>query len=316
MILKLLGIRVLTGLLTLAIVSLLVFGATEILPGDVAEAVLGRGATPEALAAMRERLSLDQPAYIRYFEWLGRMMNGDFGTSTATERPVVTLVEDRLHNTAVLALATAVVAVPLAFGLGLLSAMRSDSITDQTITVGALVAVAVPEFFTAVVLIYVFSVTLEWLPSISMIRSGEPILQTLDRLVLPIAVLTMVVMAHTVRMTRSTVVNVLSSGFVEMALLKGMPRHRVVLFHALPNVLSPLFTVIALTLAYLVSGVVVVETVFSYPGLGRLMVDAVAGRDVPVIQACGMIFCAAYVVLNMTADALSVLSNPRLRVPK
>ena len=314
--LKPLGMRVLVALATLLFASLLMFAATEILPGDVAQAILGQYATPEALAAMRDRLGLDQPAYIRYVEWLGRMLVGDLGQSTSTGQPVATLIEDRLRNTLLLAFSTALVAVPLALALGLVAATHANSAVDHSITIAALIAVAVPEFFTAILLIYLFSVSLEWLPSISMIRSGQTLSDTLDQLILPVAVLTLVVMAHTVRLTRNSLVNVLSSGFIETAILKGIPRNRIILFHALPNVLSPIFTIVALTLAYLVSGVVIVETVFSYPGLGRLMVDAVAGRDIPLIQACGMIFCLVYVLLNMTADVLSTLANPRLRAPR
>lgn len=314
--LKPLGMRVLAALATLLVASLLMFAATEILPGDVAQAILGQYATPEALAAMRERLGLDQPAYIRYVEWLGRMLVGDLGQSTSTGQPVATLIDDRLRNTLLLAFSTALVAVPLALALGLVAATHANSAVDHSITIAALIAVAVPEFFTAILLIYLFSVSLEWLPSISVIRSGETLFDTLDQLILPVTVLTLVVMAHTVRLTRNSLVNVLSSGFIETAILKGIPRNRIILFHALPNVLSPIFTIVALTLAYLVSGVVIVETVFSYPGLGRLMVDAVAGRDIPLIQACGMIFCLVYVLLNMTADVLSTLANPRLRAPR
>ena len=314
--LKPLGMRVLAALATLLFASLLMFAATEILPGDVAQAILGQYATPEALAAMRDRLGLDQPAYIRYVEWLGRMLVGDLGQSTSTGQPVATLIEDRLRNTLLLAFSTALVAVPLALALGLVAATHANSAVDHSITIAALIAVAVPGFFTAILLIYLFSVSLEWLPSISMIRSGQTLSDTLDQLILPVAVLTLVVMAHTVRLTRNSLVNVLSSGFIETAILKGIPRNRIILFHALPNVLSPIFTIVALTLAYLVSGVVIVETVFSYPGLGRLMVDAVAGRDIPLIQACGMIFCLVYLLLNMTADVLSALANPRLRAPR
>lgn len=314
--LKPLGMRVLAALATLLVASLLMFAATEILPGDVAQAILGQYATPEALAAMRDRLGLDQPAYLRYVEWLGRMLVGDLGQSTSTGQPVATLIEDRLRNTLLLAFSTALIAVPLALVLGLIAATHANSAVDHSITIAALIAVAVPEFFTAILLIYLFSVSLEWLPSISVIRSGQTLSDTLDQLILPVAVLTLVVMAHTVRLTRNSLVNVLSSGFIETAILKGIPRNRIILFHALPNVLSPIFTIVALTLAYLVSGVVIVETVFSYPGLGRLMVDAVAGRDIPLIQACGMIFCLVYVLLNMTADVLSTLANPRLRAPR
>ena len=314
--LKPLGMRVLAALATLLVASLLMFAATEILPGDVAQAILGQYATPEALAAMRDRLGLDQPAYLRYVEWLGRMLVGDLGQSTSTGQPVATLIEDRLRNTLLLAFSTALIAVPLALALGLIAATHANSAVDHSITIAALIAVAVPEFFTAILLIYLFSVSLEWLPSISVIRSGQTLSDTLDQLILPVAVLTLVVMAHTVRLTRNSLVNVLSSGFIETAILKGIPRNRIILFHALPNVLSPIFTIVALTLAYLVSGVVIVETVFSYPGLGRLMVDAVAGRDIPLIQACGMIFCLVYVLLNMTADVLSTLANPRLRAPR
>ncbi len=306
--------RLALGLVTMWVVSPLVFASTEILPGDVAESILGKEAPAEVVAAMRERLGLDRPAYVRYWDWLSGLLVGDLGVSLASGREITELISDRLWNTVRLAAITAVISVPLAVILGLVSAMKAGTLLDRTISIGTLCVISVPEFFMAALLVFVFAVQLRWLPAMPILRPDQSFLSSMWSLALPILTLTFAVLAHMTLMTRNAVINVLSSAYIEMALLKGVPNYRIILFHAFPNALSPIINVIALNLAYLVAGVVIVETAFSYPGLARLMVDAVATRDIPLVQACGMIFSVTYVMLNLFADILSIVSNPRLRL--
>jgi peptide/nickel transport system permease protein len=313
---KLIIRRLLLGLVTMWVVSLMVFGTTEVLPGDVATAILGQSATPEALTAIRQELGLDRPALIRYIEWLGNLVTGDLGKSLATGRQITELIGERLGKTLILAMMTAALAVPLAISLGLIAAIFPGSFFDRGICMGTLCLVSVPEFFTASLLVLIFAVTLHWLPAISYITADQSLLKLLRNLTLPIMTLTASIMAHMTRMTRTAVLNVVSSSYIEMAILKGVPRLQIVLRHALLNALAPIFNVVALNLAYLISGVVIVETVFAYPGIAKLMVDAVSTRDIPLVQACAMMFCCTYVGLNLLADLFSILTNPRLRFPK
>jgi peptide/nickel transport system permease protein len=308
--------RLALGLVTMWVVSLLVFASTEILPGDVAETVLGKDAPDEVIAAMRDRLGLDRPAYVRYWDWLSGLMVGDLGVSLGSGRDISELIGDRLWNTVRLATVTAVISVPLAVILGLVSAVKAGSLLDRSISIGTLCLISVPEFFVAALLVFIFAVKLRWLPALPIIRPDQSFLSSMTSLALPVLTLTFAVLAHMARMTRNAVINVLSSAYIEMALLKGVPNYKIILFHAFPNALSPIINVIALNLAYLIAGVVIVETAFSYPGLARLMVDAVATRDIPLVQATGMIFSVTYVLLNLLADVLSTMSNPRLRSPQ
>jgi peptide/nickel transport system permease protein len=308
--------RLAIGLATLLFVSVLVFAGTEVLPGDVANAILGQGATPEALASIRARLGLDEPLVARYLAWIGRLLSGDPGTSLASGADIGAEIARRASNTLILALSTAVIAVPLALALGLLAARRPGGRVDRTISATSLALISFPDFLVAVLLVTVFAVKLRWLPAIAAIRPGFDLGDWLRVLVLPVTALVFTVLAHMVRMTRSAVVNVLATPPIEMALLKGVPRQRLLWRHALPNAAAPIVNVVALNLAYLISGVVVIETLFNFPGLGRYMVEAVATRDVPVVQASAMIFCSVYVVLNLAADILSILANPRLRYPR
>lgn len=314
--LKLVAQRLLYGMLTILVVSVLVFAGTEILPGDVATAILGQNALPETLQAIRDSLGLDRPAYIRYFEWIHDLITGDLGNSMANGRKITELIMARLGNTIMLAVLTAGIAIPLAVILGILAAMFSGTFFDRVITVGTLCVVSVPEFFTASLLVLLFAVTLSWLPAVSFVAGHQTFFQFLRTLTLPILTLMFGTTAYMTRMIRTAVLNVITSLYIEQALLKGASRMRIILRHALPNALSPIFNVIALNLAWLVSGVVIVETVFAYPGLGKLMVDAVSTRDIPLVQALGMIICGIYVVLNILADVLSIIANPRLRHPK
>ena len=314
--LRLLARRLLLGLVVMWVVSVLVFASTEVLPGDVAQAVLGQGATPEAVANIRTRLGLNDPAYVRYFDWLGGLFTGDLGESLASGRDISQMIGDRIGNTLRLAGFTALLAVPLSVVLGLVAAVFAGSLLDRGISMGTLCFIAVPEFFVAAFLVFVLAVQLRWLPPLSLPRDGMGFTDTLRALAIPIATLTLAVMAHMTRMTRTAVLNVMSSGYIEQAILKGNSRARLIVLHALPNAWAPIVNVIALNLAYLVSGVVIVETIFSYPGLARLMVEGVGYRDIPLVQALGMIFCATYVGLNLLADLFAILANPRLRHPR
>lgn len=313
--------RLLSGMATLWVVSVLVFVGTEILPGDVATARLGQVATPETIAAIRAEMRLDQPLVERYVGWLGDFLQGDLGNSLAqglgqNARRVADLLGERVWNTIWLTVLTALFAVPLAVVLGLLSAAFPRSFLDHSISILSLVVISLPEFFTGALLVVIFAVTWRLFPAMSYVSEFASPLDRLHALVLPVLTLTFAVLAHTVRMTRVTVLEVLRSPYVEMAILKGVPRRRVILRHALPNVVGPIANVIALTLGYLVTSVVVVEAVFAYPGLGRQMVDAVSTRDTPMVQAIAMIFCMVYVGVNILADLVATATNPRLRFPK
>jgi peptide/nickel transport system permease protein len=314
--LKLLGQRLVLGLLTLILVSALIFALTEWLPGDIATNILGQSATPENVAAIRAELGLDRPAPERYVEWLRDAAEGDLGTSLANKRPVAAVIGPRLWNTLFLAIYAAIIAVPLSVFLGILAAIYRNSIYDKAVNVGTLAAISMPEFFVGYILILYLAVQFRWFPAIATFKPEQSFTQHLYATFLPMLTLVLVVIAHMMRMTRTSVLAVMASPYIEMALLKGLPKWRIVVRHALPNALAPIINVIALNLAYLIVGVVVVEAVFTYNGLGRLMVDAVSKRDVPVVQACGLIFAIVFIGLNMIADVLSILSNPRLRHPR
>ena len=314
--LRLLARRLLLGLVVMWVVSILVFVSTEVLPGDVAQAILGQGATPEAVANVRERLGLNDPAYERYAKWLGALFTGELGQSTASGHEISEMIGERVGNTLRLAGFTALISVPLAVMLGLTAAVFAGSLLDRVISMGTLCFVAVPEFFVAAFLVFILAVKLRWLPPLALPRGEMSFVETMRMLALPIATLTFAVMAHMTRMTRTAVLNVMSSAYIEQAVLKGNSRVRLIVLHALPNAWAPIVNVIALNLAYLVSGVVIVEVVFSYPGLAKLMVDGVSYRDIPLVQALGMMFCATYVGLNLLADMFAIMSNPRLRHPR
>lgn len=304
------------GLLTLLIVSAIIFSAIELLPGDIATEVLGQSATAETIAAFRERLNLDQPAVIRYFLWLGGVLHGDFGVSLASQRPIADLIADRAANTFFLAGYAALIAVPLSILLGLLAALHRDTALDRLISTTTLAAISFPEYFVAYILILLFAVQLGWFPSLASVQAGMSLGERLQVTFLPALTMTLIVMAHMMRMTRAAIVNLLALSYIEMAHLKGMRRWRVVAVHALPNALAPIANVVALNLAYLIVGVVLVEVVFVYPGLGQLLVDSVAKRDIPVVQAACLIFAATYILLNLAADLVAILSNPRLLHPR
>jgi peptide/nickel transport system permease protein len=308
--------RIVFGVLTLIVISLLIFVGVEALPGDLAEAILGQNATAETVQAFRTELKLDLPAHERYLSWVGGFLHGDLGNSLANGRPISEVIGWRFANSLFLAGMTAVFAIPFAIFLGLLAAIYRESWFDRFISITTLSAISLPEFFVAYILIALFSVQILLFPSISNINEDMSFLAKLHAIFLPCLTLAFVVIGHMMRMTRAAIINVLSSPFIEMAELKGISHKRIIIKHALPNALSPIINVVVLNLAYLVVGVVVVEVVFVYPGLGQLLVDAVSKRDLPVVQASGLIFAGTYVFLNLTADVLSMLSNPKLRNPR
>lgn len=308
--------RLALSVVTIFVISVLIFVGVEALPGDLAETILGQEATPETVAAFRKELKLDLPPHVRYFAWLGDFLKGDLGNSLANGRPIADLIGWRFGNTIFLAAAAAVVAVPVAVILGILAALYRNTLFDKTISMATLSTISFPEFFVAYILIALFSVHIDLFPSISNINDQMAFWEKIYRIILPCLTLTLVVVAHMMRQTRAAIINILASPFIEMARLKGIKRFRVIVLHAFPNALSPVINVITLNLAYLVVGVVIVEVVFVYPGLGQLLVDSVAKRDIPVVQASGLIFAATYVSLNLMADILSIISNPRLRNPR
>ena len=315
-IVKMVAQRFALGLLTLLVVSMIISAGVELLPGDLAEAILGQGATPETVAAFRREVGLDVSAPVRYVNWLGGILQGDFGTSLATKREISELIGVRFKNTLFLAALAAVISVPLAVILGVLAALYRNSLYDRLVNMVTLTSISFPEFFVAYILILFLSVNASIFPSIANVSPDLGFWEHVYRIILPALVLTLVVVAHMMRMTRAAIINLLASPYIEMAMLKGIKRGRIITHHALPNALSPIINVIVINLAYLVVGVVVVEVVFVYPGLGQLFVDSVSKRDIPVVQASCLIFAATYILLNLTADILSILSNPRLMHPK
>lgn len=308
--------RIALGLVTLFVISILIFQGVELLPGDAAEAILGQEATAETVAAFRAELKLDLPPHVRYFHWLGDFLQGDLGNSLSNGRPIAELIGWRLSNTVFLASVAAVVSVPLALFLGMLAALYRYSWFDRLINITTISTISMPEFFIGYVLIGLFSVQLNIFPSISNISDSMPFWEKIYIIILPCMTLMLVVVAHMMRMTRASIINVLTSPFIEMAELKGLTRGRIIFHHAFPNALPPIINVVVLDLAWMVVGVVIVEVVFVYPGLGQLLVDSVSKRDLPVVQASGLVFAGTYILLNLTADVLSMLSNPKLRNPR
>ena len=305
--------RILSSLLTLFLVSLLVFSALEILPGDVATRILGRDATPEALAILRERLNLDQTAIMRYGIWLLGLVQGDFGESLVSGRRVVDILGPRIANTLYLSLYAFILYVPLALLPAIVQAVRRDRLLDHGLSAVTLVLLSIPDFLLATILMIVFVIMLNWFPAISLVDATSTFGQYVNAMTLPAVTLAIVMAVYAVRMLRDNLIEVLDSDYVRLAEFKGVPAGRLVWRHALPNALVPTLNVTALNLAYLIGGVVVVERVFSYPGFGSLLVDALQLRDLPLIEATVMIAAAVYIVANLVADIGAILLNPRLR---
>jgi len=316
--------RLLLGVVTLFFVSIIIFASITMLPGDFGQAVLGQAALPETIAAFRAELGLDQPAWRRYLQWVSSVVQGDLGTSFSgraasgidRSREVVDLIAPRLWNTLFLAGITALVAVPLALFLGITAALKRNSIYDRIVNATTLTTISLPEFFVAYILILLIASIFPVFPSLANVTSDMPLGERLYKCALPAFTLTLVIVAHMMRMTRAAIINLLASPYIEMAQLKGVSKSRVILKHALPNAWAPIATVVAFNLAYLVVGVVVVEVVFVYPGIGQLMVDAVTSRDIPVVQACALIFAGTYILLNLIADIIGIVTNPRLLHPR
>lgn len=312
LVLKRLGL----GLITLLVVSILIFFAVELLPGDTAKAILGQGATPENVAALQRQLGLDRPAPIRYLSWLSGAVVGDFGVSAVSGAPVIEAIGGRFVNTLFLAAYAAAIAVPLAITLGVIVALLRNTLFDRVANVLTLTSISSPEFFLGYILILYLAVKIPAFPAIASLSGNMDFFELLHRTFLPALTLVLVVTAHMMRMTRAAIINLLASPYIEMARLKGVPPWRVIVKHALPNAWAPIINVVALNLAYLVTGVVLVEVVFVYPGIGQALVDAVAKRDFPVVQAASLIFAATFILLNLAADVGAILTNPRLRHPK
>ncbi len=308
--------RLVLSLLLLFAVSILIYGGVEALPGDFATTYLGQSATPQAVANIRAELGLDRPIVTRYFEWLGGAIQGDFGQSWASRNSVTEQIGKRLGNSLYLAGLAAAISVPLAVGLGMLAVHFRNRMPDRIINVISLAAISLPEFFIGYLLILFFAINLGIATFPSTVHDGMGILERLSAMALPTATLVLVVLAHMMRMTRAAILSVMASAYMETAELKGLSAFRAIVRHAAPNAIAPIVNVIALNLAYLVVGVVVVEVVFVYPGMGQYMVDAVTVRDMPVVQACGLIFAAVYIFLNMLADIIAIVANPRLRHPR
>jgi peptide/nickel transport system permease protein len=304
--------RVLLGFLVLALVSVVVFAATQALPGDPARSILGRTATPASLKALREQLNLDQPVLTQYWNWITGFVHGDFGTSLAAQEPVSTYLHDRLINSAYLVVVAGLISIPFSVAIGAYAALRRDRFFDVSSSIGTLLLAALPEFVVGVTLVVLFATTVfpHTLPAVAYLAPGERPWNHLKEMILPIVTLIIAVTPYVARIMRASMIE---SDYVEMARLKGVPEREVVVRHALPNALGPTFQVIALNLAYLAGGVIVVEYVFSYAGIGGALQNAVSTRDMPVVQALAMLIAALYVVLNMLADIATILVTPRLR---
>ncbi|MEJ6707306.1 MAG: ABC transporter permease [Amylibacter sp.] len=315
-ILRLVVQRVALSLLLLLAASVMIFVGTQILPGDVAQSILGQAATPESLANLRAELGLNDPPVTRYFDWLFGVLQGDLGTALTNGRDIGESLGKRLGNTLFLAFWAAVVSVPLAIFLGLLAVRYQNRWPDKLISGVTLTSISIPEFLIGYVVMYFVSVKMGWFSSVAMINESMTLLEKLNAIALPVFVLTLVVLAHMMRMTRAAILNVMQSAYIETAELKGLSMFTIIRKHAFPNAIAPIINVVMINLAYLVVGVVVVEVVFVYPGMGQYLVDHVSKRDVPVVQASGLIFAAVYIGLNLIADLVSILANPRLRHPK
>jgi peptide/nickel transport system permease protein len=305
--------RILLSLLTLLMVSLIIFFMLEILPGDVATRILGREATPETVAMLRERLHLNEPAVVRYGTWLGRLLIGDFGNSLVSDRPIVVILGPRIFNTVLLSVYAFLIYLPLTVIPAMIQAVRRDGTLDHGLSVATLVLLSMPDFLLGTVLLIIFVILVPLLPAMSLVDDTSGSLEYLRAMTLPAITLAIVMAVYAVRMLRDNLIEVLDSDYVRMAELKGLSARRVLLRHALPNALVPTLNVTALNLAYLVGGVVVVERVFGYPGFGSLLVDALQLRDLPLIEATIMIAASIYIAANLLADIASILLNPRLR---
>jgi peptide/nickel transport system permease protein len=309
--------RIVLALVTLLFISIIIFLGVEALPGDAATAYLGQSATPESLEALRDEFGLNAPAHQRYLDWLGGILKGDLGNSMARRgKPVSEIIGNQFRNTVVLAAAAAIVGIPLAIVLGVFTGITRDKWPDILVSFVAILGMTLPGFVTATVLIYVFSLRLEWFPAIAMVPTDAPISEILPNIVLPIITLTFIMVAHILRLVRTNMIDVMVSNYVQMARLKGVPVMKIIFQHALPNAMLPSINVIALTMAWLLGGVAIIETVFNYPGIGKLLINAIGDRDLALVQGIAIILAGIYIGLNFIADLLSLVLNPRLRTTR
>jgi len=307
-------VRISLILVTLLFVSMAIFAMTEVLSGDAATYLLGQGRTEENVAALQEKLGLDDPPHVRYGRWLGGLVRGDLGSSLRDGQPVGPLVGERLGNSLLLAVFAFVAGVPTAVAVGVWTAVKKDSLIDRVFSVSSLVAISLPEFVTGVVLIIIFSTTLNLLPTSSLIPPGASPLSKPEILILPSVTLMGVLFAYIMRMTRANVIEELESDYVRTATLKGLSYRRVVFRHAVPNAMLPTISVITINIGWMLGGLIIVESVFAYPGLGRLLLTSIETRDVPLMQALALLLAAAYTISNLIADLSYAALNPRVRL--
>jgi peptide/nickel transport system permease protein len=312
----LVGRRFVLAIVTLFIISLIVFLGVEALPGDAATSYLGQSATPESLDALRQEFGLYAPMHERYLNWLGGLLKGDLGQSMVRRIPVSEVIGYQFRNTIVLAVAAALLGIPLAIFLGVIAGLARDKWPDIFVSTSSIIGMTLPGFVTATILIYIFAIRLEWFPAITLVPTDASIGELLPNIVLPIITLTFIMVAHILRMVRTSMIDVMTSDYVQMARLKGVPKRQIVFKHALPNAMLPTINVVALTLAWLLGGVAVIETVFNYPGIGKLMVNAITDRDFPTIMAIAIVLAIVYITVNLAADLLTLLLNPRLRTER
>ena len=311
--LQMISRRLFLGIITVFLVSVIIFTGVEILPGDACTAFLERDAHGKLLENCRIEQGLNAPAISRYVDWVSGALVGDLGTTLNGQKKIIDLVGFRLRNTLLLASMATLIGVPLALFLGVVAALWRDRAADLTISTFTIGAMSIPEFVLATLLILVFSIWLGWIPGFVLTSYDAPLGEFFPAIFLPVIVLTLVMTAHILRTVRSSVIEAMASDYAQMATLKGVPYWRIVFRHVLPNALLPVINVVALTIAWLLGGVVVIESVFNYPGLGRMMIDSISDRDLPVTQAIALIIASVYVAVNLTADILTMMANPRLR---
>ncbi len=310
---RMIFLRLLASLGTLFLVSVLIFGAVEVLPGDVARQILGRGFSPAQVDAFRKQMHFDRPVAERYLSWISGILRGDFGSGLLNKKPIIETVAPKLRNTLILAAVSFALYIPISLAIGVLSAIYHDSSLDNFLSLLTLIGLSIPEFVMGTVLLIVFTVLIRAFPALSLIEDARTLGDALKALMLPALTLAIAMAVYAARMLRDNLIEVLDSEYVRMATLKGLRRRRVVLRHALPNALGPALNITALNLVYLVGGVVIVERIFAYPGLGSLLVDSISLRDAPLIEASALLISGAYIFANLVADAGSILLNPRLR---
>ena len=292
---------------------MITFVGVEVLPGDACTTYLEREAYGAALEACYKRLGLDIPAYERYVSWAIGVIQGDFGYSLSGEMKINDVLGPRVKNSLVLASASILIGIPIALLLGIITALWRDKMPDIIISTFTIFSMTIPEFISATLLILIVAIWLEWLPGIVIVPTGASVSELLPNIILPVIAISMIMTAHMARMVRSSVIQVMASDYVQMAILKGVPYWKMVFKHVLPNALLPAINVVALTIAWLLGGVVVTEVVFNYPGLGRLVIESISNRDLPVVQALAIILASIYVIINLIADLLTLMLNPRLK---